>query len=251
MKKLTLNIFLACLVFLLACSSVKEIPMTAEFSTNNRFSEINKHTLGDYLISFLDYRAYENKVINIFSADSTINAGILAPEHWIRMDKMNAAMLFGTDSLKSRIAYNLVTLTNYQKHRSVLSDIILKDPKSSTYDETDMYRIYTNVSGTIINSLCEDSVRFSFESPQDPELTKGKLQIGKDCFLIRPFIRSNPAAPVVLTGIELVKDSVVYAAMQRFPDNIYKRNKIFLYNKVTALEESVIAAYFAILGTYL
>ena len=247
-------LYLLCgwLVVIAACSSPKELTMTPEFKENNRSSAIDKRLSKDNLVRFLDYRAYKDTLISIRQQDSTLNPGIiLAGTSDIKINT-EREMLFGNDSGKCIIHYHYLLTYHHTGRSAALSiyNLFSKGSKQINQEPEDKLA-HVRATGSMQCAAFENVISFSFEEDRINEVnTCGKLVIGPDTFVLKP-INKKSLSVNLLTGVQLEKGSIVYAMLQHFPEDIFARNKLFIYTKAAAAEQLTIAAYFAIISWYL
>jgi len=206
--------------------------MTAEFKDNNRSSKIDTRSFKDELIRFLDYRTYKDSLIGSYREDSILNFGISMPETSIQEVHYQNKMQFGYDSDKCTSQYQYF-LRYYHMGRSVTLDIINQFSKKSnkTKKQKDIL-ISVEATGTLQYKDFKNLIPFAFEEDkQNQENTTGQLVISNDTLVIKPIIEMKSHSLKKLVGIQLEKGTIVYAALQGFPNKIFAQNKIFLYTK--------------------
>lgn len=261
MKQYQQYCFCFSLFLILACGSTKNFPLVPDFMENNRSSEINKRLDRDRLIRFLDYRAYKDSLIEYYEKDSVLNPGILMPRSSNLQVSAKWQMQFGNDSSKCIIRYRYSLKYYYTGHSAALDviDILWKKKDSS-----EQYRSYElmsmKVEGMIQSPMFKDEIPFMFEEDKRAvDNSTGQLVISNDTLLIKPvseFFKilekqslsektKKSVAAKTIVGLRLVKDSIVYAVLERYPQKLYSNDKIALYNKAATAEQMVIAAYFA------
>lgn len=226
--------------------------MTPEFTDNNRSSKIDTRWLKDELIRFLDYRTYKDTVISSYQEDSNFNPiRIFQPETSIKEVHYQNEMQFGYDSGKCTIHYQY--FLKYYHFGGTLTHIPDQSPKKSnkaTRQQKDQF-VSVLATGTIQYPPYKNLISFAFEEDKRSlENTNGQLVISSDTLLIKPIIEAKSHSLKKLAGMQLDKGAIVYGALQRSPNKIFWRNKVFLYTKATAAEQMLIAAYFVVVARY-
>lgn len=227
------------LFFLQACAVPKGLTLPAELSANNRSSDITGSA--QYLpdIRVLDYRGYKDSIISNQEVDKYSNLGLILPHTRVTKNVLTGELLFGNDSLKVVVHYTYYIETHTGKGQSVLGAVLEKGTHDYSKDVENVYR-YASGKGTITIPGSTDSARYSFGRD-----SSNMLIINKDSFVFNYVREREKGSIYIIDGFQLLKGEVVYAVMQNYSRARLTKPRIYLYSKATALEQLVIAAYFA------
>ena len=233
-------------VFLTCCYNIKEVPLPPGVKENYRSDEVKSHLFKRPRLIFFGYQVYYDSMLTSHSTDSTITFGIIFPWSSVSTQQFRRVMVFGNDSSKCTVDYSYFEQIENTAHSSLLFSLFSKNANSNN-STPDASFIYSLKRGIINCPLSKNEISFEYLDHKDAQKTRGYLLIGKDSFLIKPVIGKDYLSMKIVTGIQLMKADTLYAVLQKHPDKIHARDKIYLYTKTSEAEQFIISAYFAVI----
>ena len=221
-----------------SCSTPKEIFVNDEFEANNRSSAVELRFLKDNKAHLLGYRIFRDTVIKSSQDARVSNMGILFPRNTVTEVNRESESVFGSDSLKCTIHYHvfykLVETKPSALHSRSLSKAEQEPKESITEVDINGYLYYPGIDGKI---------PFAYKNHV------GFLLTGSDSLRLTPVYQGHGKLAQTLIGVQLLKGDAVYGVVNSFTG--IGRKKAYLYTKATSAEQMIIAAYFAVVASYL
>ena len=221
-----------------SCSTPKEIFVNEEFEANNRSSVVELRFLKDNKTHLLGYRIIGDTVISSSQDVRVLNAGILSPHNKVTEVNREGEAVFGSDSLECVIHYHVFYKSVETKPSALLSRSLSKaerEPKESITE--------VDIKGYLQYPGIGSKIPFTFKNHG------GFLLTGTDSLILTPVYQGHGILSQTLIGVQLLKGDTVYGVVHSLTG--ISRKKAYLYTKATPAEQMMIAAYFAVIASYL
>lgn len=235
MKNWILYCWFAC--SLQACETPAALLVNKEFENNCRSSSIDMHHLSSGKIELLGYRQLTDSVFATLQTDSFINMGLLFPGQTVRKETYSHTFLFGKETQQCFVYYSATV-------QSLLTKPPIIKPSGNVPAQQESNKLTgVQLGGTIQYPGSNTAFSFAYAN------YTGWLQVNNDSFKLTPVYDKNSKALQTLTGVQLLKQDTLFALVHSFTG--LSKKKAFMYNKATAAEQLLIAAYIAVIARYL